>query len=133
MIVREAQCRCGALRAMCRGEPARVSVCHCLGCKRRSGSAFSYNATYPADRVEVSGTSNCFSSLSDEGNWARDHVCGGCGSIVWYEIQVRPNMVSVPVGAFADPAFPEPRFSVYEERRHAWLSIETTGPIERQS
>jgi hypothetical protein len=29
----------------------------------------------------------------------------------------------VPVGAFADPAFPSPTMSVYEERKHQWLQL----------
>ena len=44
MTTRRAQCSCGQLAAICAGEPVRVSVCHCLECKRRSGSAFSNNA-----------------------------------------------------------------------------------------
>ena len=36
-------------------------------------------------------------------------------------------------GAFADPTFPEPWFSVWEERRHPWVRIETEGPIERMN
>jgi hypothetical protein len=40
---------------------------------------------------------------------------------LWYEIERRPNMVSIPAGAFADPNFPAPTVEVYEERRCAWL------------
>lgn len=29
----------------------------------------------------------------------------------------------VPVGAFADPGFPAPTVSVYEERMHAWVQL----------
>ena len=47
MVVRRAECACGQLSAVCSGEPMRVSVCHCLACKRRTGSAFSYNARFP--------------------------------------------------------------------------------------
>ena len=129
-MIREASCRCGKLKAACRGEPARVSICHCLACKKRSGSAFSYNATYAADQVETSGESLTFERTGEEGYWARDSFCPGCGSIVFYEIQRRPGMISVPVGLFADPEFPEPRFSIYEVSRHRWLRVEPEGPIE---
>ena len=40
-------------------------------------------------------------------------------------------MVTIPAGTFADPGFPEPGFSIYENRSHAWVRIETTGPLER--
>jgi hypothetical protein len=32
--IRTATCRCGRLKAECKGEPVRVSVCHCLDCQR---------------------------------------------------------------------------------------------------
>ena len=28
-----------------------------------------------------------------------------------------------PVGAFADPTFPPPTFSVYEARKHGWVTL----------
>jgi hypothetical protein len=31
--------------------------------------------------------------------------------------------LAIPVGAFADPGFPEPTFSVYEDRKHAWVGL----------
>lgn len=34
-----------------------------------------------------------------------------------------PDVVAVPIGAFADPTFPPPRISVYESRRHPWLEV----------
>jgi hypothetical protein len=32
-------------------------------------------------------------------------------------------MVMIPVGVFADPSFPGPTFSVYEERMHGWVRM----------
>jgi hypothetical protein len=34
-----------------------------------------------------------------------------------------PDVVKVPVGAFADPSFPAPTVSIYESRRHPWLAL----------
>jgi hypothetical protein len=34
-----------------------------------------------------------------------------------------PDAIAVPVGAFADPAFPPPRISIYESRRHGWVVV----------
>ena len=58
--------------------------------------------------------------ISDEGDERTFHFCPDCGATVFYEI---PAMVAVPVGAFADPTFPPPVFSVWEERRHPWVSV----------
>jgi hypothetical protein len=33
------------------------------------------------------------------------------------------GFVVIPVGAFAEPGFPAPSVSVYEERMHAWVGL----------
>ena len=44
-----------------------------------------------------------------------------------YALAGREEVVAIPVGAFADPAFPAPAFSVYEERMHAGLDARGHG------
>lgn len=132
MIERTATCSCGQLQATCRGEPARVSVCHCLDCKKRTGSAFSYNATYPADQVETRGRFRTFTRTSDEGYWGRFSFCPECGTTTFYEIERRPGMITVPAGGFAEVDFPEPTVSVYDERRHPWLQLAPSGPLRQE-
>ena len=46
LTIRKAACCCGQLRAVCQDEPVRISVCHCLDCQRRTGSAFGFQARY---------------------------------------------------------------------------------------
>lgn len=121
MIVREARCACGALGARAEGDPVRISVCHCLDCKRRSGAAFSWTATYDAARVSIDGAYRSFTRVSDEGYWGRFRFCPECGGTVAYEIERRPGMISIPAGGFADPLFPPPAIEVYDERRCPWL------------
>jgi hypothetical protein len=130
MIERRASCPCGALTAAARGEPARVSVCHCGACKRRTGSAFSYNATYPEAQVEAIGPSKRFRRTGEEAYWGEFHFCAECGATIVYRIERRPSMVTIPVGAFADADFPEPTVSVYRELGHKWITFETGGPLD---
>jgi hypothetical protein len=122
MTIREAGCACGALTARTDGDPVRVSLCHCLECKRRTGSAFGWNATFDAGRVHIDGTYRSFTRGSEEGFWVRHHFCPECGVSVFYEIERRPGMISIPAGVFADPDFPAPLVEVYGGRRCAWLA-----------
>jgi hypothetical protein len=39
--------------------------------------------------------------------------------------------VAVAVGNFADPAFPAPRISLYERRRHPWVVAPDGPEMER--
>ena len=44
MATRVAACHCGQLHLAVEGEPFAVSICHCLACQRRTGSAFGMQA-----------------------------------------------------------------------------------------
>ena len=124
MNIRTASCRCGQLTADCEGEPVRISACHCLDCQKRSGSAFAVQARWPADQVTIKGSSKVWANTADSGNRITFHFCPDCGSDVHYEIAGKfEGLVAIPVGAFADPRFPRPRFSVWERRKHDWVDI----------
>jgi hypothetical protein len=124
MSEREASCSCGQLRLVAEGEPIRISMCHCLACQRRTGSAFGFQARFPADRVRIEGRSTEYLRLSDEDGEPRSfHFCPDCGSTVYYHLGGVPDAIAVPIGAFADPSFPAPRISVWEVRRHAWVGL----------
>ena len=123
MSERRAACSCGQLTAVVEGEPVRISICHCLACQRRTGGAFGFQARYPRDRVRVEGRSTEYTRISDEGEPRTFSFCPACGATVYYHLPTEPDLVAVPIGAFADPDFPAPRVSVYESRRHAWLTL----------
>jgi hypothetical protein len=120
-----ASCRCGQLRATVTGEPVRVSVCHCLNCQKRSGSAFAAQARWPAEQVVIEGRFNSFKKVADSGNRATFHFCPDCGSDVHYDINGKfDGQIAILLGAFDDPYFLTPAFSVWEERKHDWVAIE---------
>jgi len=121
MTKRLASCSCGQLMAVVTGEPVRISICHCLACQRRTGSVFGEQARFARENVKVSGVSTEYIRVGDEGGAVKFHFCPTCGSTVYYGLESLDGFVGIPVGAFADPAFPAPRVSVYEERMHGWV------------
>ena len=123
MTTRIAACSCGQLTASVSGEPVRISICHCLACQRRTGSVFGAQAWFPAARVQVQGTSSEYVRIGDEGTHMAFHFCPHCGATVHAASVERPDVVAIPVGAFADPGFPAPSVSVYEERMHPWVGL----------
>jgi hypothetical protein len=121
MTTRVARCTCGQLSATTTADPIRISVCHCLACQRRSGGVFATQARFPASSVTIAGTSSSFVRVGDEGGRGTFHFCATCGDTVYYVNQDRQDSIAIPVGAFADPGFPAPTISVYEERMHSWV------------
>ena len=121
---REAACQCGQLVLRCTGEPAAISLCHCLDCQRRTGSVFGIGAFFPKDQVTiVKGSSTQFRRSSDSGSGVTSHFCGRCGSTVWWEAERLPSIIGVAVGAFADSDFPAPKQATWDSRQHRWLHL----------
>ena len=109
------------------GEPFAVSICNCLDCQRRTGSAFGMQAAFRPHEVKVSGRYKDYTRVSDEAD-AKEHVghfCPECGSQVFYT-EHDADFVVVSVGSFADPSFPPPTESGYDSRRHPWVTLPDT-------
>lgn len=121
--VRTGRCRCGQLSATCSGNPVRVSVCHCLDCQRRSGSAFAFQARWPDADVEFTGDYKEWVHVGDGGKRTTFRFCPTCGGTIAYRNENMPGLTAIPVGTFADPNFLPPEYSVYEGRKHKWIAI----------
>ena len=74
-------------------------------------------------QVTLSGVTKTWVRVADSGRKATYRFCADCGSTVTYEVESWPGLTAVPIGAFADPTFPPPKFSVYEHRKHPWTMV----------
>ena len=117
MVVRTAECRCGAVVARCEGEPVRVSVCHCLACQRRSGSAFAAQARFPSAQVTVSGETHAYVRTADSGRTITYRFCPTCGSTVAYDNEMWPGLTAVPLGSVLRVGAAEARLGGDRRRR----------------
>ena len=123
MTTHIASCSCGQLTATVHEDPIRVSICHCLACQRRTGSVFGVQARFRAESVRIEGASTQYVRRGDEGRRITFHFCPACGATVHYSLAGHEGSVAIPVGAFANSSFPAPTFSVYEDRKHAWVVV----------
>jgi hypothetical protein len=73
--------------------------------------------------VTTEGVSRQYLRVSDDGEKRVSHFCPDCGTTVFFTDDTTPGVVAVAVGAFADPSFPAPARSVWEERRHSWVRL----------
>jgi hypothetical protein len=120
----DARCSCGAL-TLTLPEPSKLVVaCHCVDCQRRTGVPFSVGAFYPVDSVAISGTSKQFTRDAASGAKVHNYFCPDCGSTVYWRADRLPSMIGVAVGALADPKYPAPVRSVFEQSKHHWVQID---------
>lgn len=128
MATRQAACSCGQLHLTIEGEPARISMCHCLACQRRTGAVFGNQARFRPEQVTVAGKATTWKRTAESGSVVTFNFCPTCGSTVYWESESFPGYVVVAIGNFADLNFPAPTIAVWEEARHAWISLPDTPP-----
>ena len=122
MMPRIAHCCC-ELRVETTGEPTVVGACHCRECQRRTGAPFGVGAYFEKAQVRAEGASKVYIRDGQEGRKVRLHFCPECGTTVYGEVDSRPGLMVIAVGAFADPNFPAPTLSVWEKSRHPWVEF----------
>jgi hypothetical protein len=71
----------------------------------------------------MTGQFNVWTHHGESGSRASFRFCPECGSTVAYVAEAMPGVTAIAIGAFADPDFPPPHYSVYEGRQHAWVAI----------
>jgi hypothetical protein len=120
-------CCCGNLKAETVGEPFVVSVCSCIDCQRWTGSAFNTVTYWDESKVSLSGDAQCFVRERPDGRNSHIYFCPKCGVTVYWYTPRRVGQIGVAYGAFADQSLPGPVASVWEKRKHSWISI----PVER--
>jgi hypothetical protein len=71
----------------------------------------------------VTGRATEYVRAGDQGAKFRFRFCPVCGTNLFHTEEGVEGGVSVAVGAFADPDFPPPRYSIYDCRRHPWVQL----------
>jgi hypothetical protein len=132
MTTRRAECSCGQLSAACSGEPVRIAVCHCLACKRKTGSAFGFGAWFRESEVLTEGRETQFVRIGDDGSRVTNWFCPNCGTTLLWSIDQLAGVVAVSAGCFADLTFPPPSVSVYHQsRKFPWVEIRAE-PLDKR-
>jgi len=102
-------CLCGALRVTAVGRPYRVGLCHCLDCRKHSGSLFHASAIFPQDAVTIEGEASDYGARS---------FCPRCGSSVFGR---SGDEVELSLGALDSPGRLVPTYELWTIRREPWL------------
>jgi hypothetical protein len=68
MTTRYAACSCGQLHLTIEGEAARISMCHCLACERRTGAVISNQARFRRELVTFAGKATTWNRTAESGN-----------------------------------------------------------------
>ena len=122
----EGGCVCGAIRIKATGEPQAKALCHCLDCRKITGSLFSTNIVVPNEGFSVTkGTPKEYAKTADSGKTMTSYFCGDCGTTLWRQSETYGETKILKAGTLDgenvldDDA--KPAVELFVARRVSWL------------
>ena len=119
----EGTCRCGQVRLRISAQPMFTAACHCRGCQKMSGSAFSCTAAIPSAGFEVIQGEPVIGGA--HGAEIQHYHCPHCKSWMFTRpvgmdfVNVRPTMLD-------DYSWFSPFVETYASTKFAWAE---TGAV----
>ncbi len=127
-MISKANCCCGACSIEIVGEPTLNAVCHCDNCRKRTGSAFGWQAYFSDDQVV--SRQGAFSQYLIRDEQVRS-FCTACGTTLYWTSSFMPQHVGVAGGAFAEHPIAAPNLEAACDNRREWLTF--YNPLTRLS
>ena len=121
-------CLCGAVRYECTGEAAMAGHCHCLDCRRTSGSGHSSHLATPSATVTITGQVAEYAAPADSGNVVTRAFCPVCGAPVYSTNAGMPGLTFLRASSLDDPEVFQPQMVVYASRAPSWDHMDGSLP-----
>ncbi|KAG9245510.1 glutathione-dependent formaldehyde-activating enzyme [Calycina marina] len=128
-------CLCGNAKYTVTGAALIQVLCHCLSCKKASGSVFGANGMYKKTQINLQPGSeksiNVFEDKTPEsGAIVSRSFCGNCGSPLFLASSKHPENVTVTSGTMdLEDGMWKPKMEFYCKRKPSWMNTEGTREI----
>ena len=112
-------CRCGAVQVTLTEAPIMTAACHCTGCQKMTGSAYSLTAMVPTPGLEVTGDTVRGGLKGD----MLDHrFCPDCLTWMFTRITGMDDMVNVRPVLFDDTTWFSPFIETMVVEKLPWAT-----------
>ena len=113
-------CLCGAVRYESANAPQLAGHCHCIDCRKSSGTGHCTHVMVQEDGFSYSGALTVYDHPADSGNIVSRAFCPTCGCAVLSRNSGVPGMVFPRASSLDDPEVAQPQMIVYASRAPSW-------------
>ncbi|KAJ3998350.1 Mss4-like protein [Lentinula boryana] len=123
-------CLCGGITFQVDENPLVISCCHCLNCKKYTGTVFTTNVVFPTGSLTMTKGKELLSSFrdgaQDSGNALQRNFCSQCGSPLYNDGGDSGKTLAVFYSALTDFGTEDekdrkPEVEYYTKDRAAWV------------
>jgi len=112
-------CLCGAVAFRISGEFESFFLCHCIRCRKDTGTAFAANLFSSTAVIHWLKGEEKIRSFRLPGTLHEKSFCSECGSAL-PTVQMNGDMLVVPAGCLDGPAGIRPTAHIFHSRRAEW-------------
>ena len=91
--------------------------CHCVDCRRATGSVFGTNLFVPEEEVKISGKLSFYTHKSDSGSTMTKIFCSNCGSLMFGRNNAKENIISIRAGTVIQLDLIKPEINVFMDSK----------------
>ncbi len=113
-------CLCGAVSYETNGEPIIVGHCHCVDCRKTSGTGHATHVAMQESMVKLKGALKSHVHPADSGNVVERFFCPTCAAAIHSKNSGKPGMVFLRASSLDDPDQVTPLMIVYASRAPKW-------------
>ncbi len=114
------RCLCGAVSYTATAEPVMCGHCHCIDCRKSSGTGHCTHAMVPASAYSVAGELASYAHKADSGSMVVRHFCPACGCAIHSTNTGMPGIIAIRASSLDNPDAITPGMIVYASRAPAW-------------
>lgn len=113
-------CACGNFKYEFDGELVMAVYCHCRDCQRSSGSGSA--AVFAANRSDMAmtGDTSSYKFSGDSGQGVTRHFCPNCGSPLFSDVGILPDLLFVRIASLNEPSQIKPNMHIYCDSSQTW-------------
>ncbi|MEE9381242.1 MAG: GFA family protein [Hyphomonadaceae bacterium] len=121
-------CLCGAVRYECAADPMMTGHCHCVDCRKTSGTGHGTHVFFPRPAVTITGTLTAYDRATDSGNTVTRGFCPTCGSAIYSANSSMTDAMVIRASSLDDPEVAKPQMVVYASRAPSWDLVDPDLP-----
>ena len=121
-------CRCGRVRIRISAPPMLTMACHCTGCQRMSGSAYSLSAAIPTAGFAVTEGEPVVAGATPE---AGHHFCPDCMTWMFTRPQGIDFFVNVRPTMLEDTGWFSPFIETFTSEKLEWATTPTVHNYDK--
>ena len=121
-------CLCGSVTYSGVAEPVMAGNCHCIDCKKASGSGYAPTLFFQESALTINGDVKYFAKAGDSGKAVKRGFCPNCGSQLFGKPDALPGLIAVRAGSLSELSQFKPQIDLYAGRAPAWDAMDPALP-----